>query len=320
MALKLDIYGSNDVSIAENVEFAQRAEAAGFDGVGLPDHLEHGRDGFISLALAAGATSRIEIYPAVANALTRHPFQLAGLANSLHELAPGRSKFNLATGASTAIHTGQQPATLARLRSTAVAIKRLLRGETVSFGTSAEERIIGATPPGPPVAITASGPRATQLAGEIADEALLLIGLTPALRAMGMRSLAEGAARAGRSLAGFPVTFVAPISVAATHEAALEQARGSVYTWLRVGRFNPGLDELGLQVPVPAKPQDISDRDLALMAEHFLIAGTPESCADRLHQLAGEGVERIALTTTGYNVVTAGLVGLFERHVFPALR
>ncbi len=75
-----------------------------------------------------------------------------------------------------------------------------------------------------------------------------------------------------------------------------------------------------VEVPVPEKPQDISDHDLALMAEHFLVVGTPEACAERLRQLADEGVERIALTTTGYNVVTAGIVDLFEQHVFPALR
>ena len=192
--MRIDVLGPTDASIAETVEFARRAEAAGAHGVGFPDHLEHGRDGFVALALAAKATSTLDLYPAVTNVLTRHPFQIAVLARSMQEIAGPRFKLVVGAGGSTAERTGQPPASRSRLRETVATLKALLRGDSVAFGVGGPQRIDDPAPPGPPVQLVASGPKAIRLAGEIADGALLFMGISRPIRDAGTALLAEGLA------------------------------------------------------------------------------------------------------------------------------
>src|SRR5437762_11157136 len=56
----------------------QDIEAAGFDGAGILDSQLLSRDTFVVLAQAAASTSRLTLFPAVTNPLTRHASVLAG--------------------------------------------------------------------------------------------------------------------------------------------------------------------------------------------------------------------------------------------------
>ncbi len=78
--------------------FAARCEDAGFDGVGIHDHPSSGRDAYLALALAAQATHRLRLFPATSSPVVRHPLVLASLANSLEEIAPGRTFLTVAPG------------------------------------------------------------------------------------------------------------------------------------------------------------------------------------------------------------------------------
>jgi 5,10-methylenetetrahydromethanopterin reductase len=70
--------------------FIKCVEDAGFHGVGVNDHRHQGRDVYAVLALAAAATSRLTLFPATSNPVTRHPLVLASSVNSLAEIARGR--------------------------------------------------------------------------------------------------------------------------------------------------------------------------------------------------------------------------------------
>src|SRR2546429_382878 len=59
------------------VRLVQDIEAAGFDGAGILDSQLLSRDTFVVLAQAATSTSRLTLFPAVTNPLTRHPSVLA---------------------------------------------------------------------------------------------------------------------------------------------------------------------------------------------------------------------------------------------------
>ncbi|MCX7381954.1 MAG: TIGR03617 family F420-dependent LLM class oxidoreductase [Alphaproteobacteria bacterium] len=73
---------------------AARAEADGFDGVTTPE-LAH--DPFIPLAMAAVATSRVELATSVAIAFPRSPMIVANLAWDLHAASGGRYVCGLGT-------------------------------------------------------------------------------------------------------------------------------------------------------------------------------------------------------------------------------
>src|SRR3989454_5593160 len=87
-------------------------EAAGFDGAGILDSQMLSRDTFVVLGQAAAATSRLTLFPAVTNPLTRHASVLAGAIQSVEELAPGRGKFVMGTGYTSARTIRRRAATL----------------------------------------------------------------------------------------------------------------------------------------------------------------------------------------------------------------
>src|SRR5215204_7588793 len=195
MQIRVDIRVPVGVPMPELVEFVKRCEDAGFYGVGIHDHHHSGRDTYMALALAASSTGRICLYPATSNTVTRHPLVLAALANSLEEVAPGRTLLTLAPGFLSVESAGKRRAPREKLRKDMTTVRRLLAGETVySSGTPVRLRNRPERPP--PVLLTASGPRLLELAGEVADGALILMGLHPDSVAAAREHLRIGAHRA----------------------------------------------------------------------------------------------------------------------------
>src|SRR5947208_12706378 len=111
----------------------QDVEAAGFDGAGILDSQLLCRDTFATMALAATQTSRLTLFPAVTNPFTRHASVLASAIQTVEELAPGRIKFVIGTGYTSASTIGRKPATLAQMRACISTVKALLAGKSADF-------------------------------------------------------------------------------------------------------------------------------------------------------------------------------------------
>ena len=119
-------------------------------------------------------------------------------------------------------------------------LRRLLAGEEVAFGPTST-RLRNRSAPPTPVYLLAAGPRMIELAGEVADGAFLMVGLHPAGVGAARRHLEAGAQRAGRSLDGFPVTYVVTLGLGPDDEIGAR--------WVRAGsrRASPSS-------PTPAPP------------------------------------------------------------------
>jgi 5,10-methylenetetrahydromethanopterin reductase len=286
--------------LAELAAFVARCEAAGFDGVGIHDHPSSGRDAYLALAFAAQATHRLRLFPATSSPLVRHPLLLASLARSLEEIAPGRTYLTVAPGFISTRSVGVPRAPVAVMREAILDLRRLLAGEAVEFGgTSTRLRNRSATPT--PVYLLAAGPRMIELAGEVADGAFLMVGLHPTGVRSALRHLEEGAGRAGRSLAGFPVVFVVTLGLGADAEvgtrwvrswfapsqAFLNYPSASNLLWLR---------KAGFEIAEAHDPAAIPEDQARQMADAFGLFGRPERCAERLLQAQEEaGVEHVFL-------------------------
>src|SRR5262247_1765507 len=103
-------------------------EAAGFDGAGILDSQMLARDTFVILGQAASSTSRLTLFPAVTNPITRHPSVLAGATQTVEEIAQGRVKFIVGSGYTSASTIGRKPATLAEMRACITTVRALLDG------------------------------------------------------------------------------------------------------------------------------------------------------------------------------------------------
>ncbi|MBL6614705.1 MAG: LLM class flavin-dependent oxidoreductase [Reyranella sp.] len=287
-------------SLPDLAAFIVRCENAGLDGVGIHDHPSSGRDAYLALALAAQATNRLRLFPATSSPLVRHPLVLASLAHSLEEIAPARIDLTVAPGFISTRSIGQRRAPVAIMREAIVELRQLLAGEAVDFGsTSTRLRNRSAVPTR--VHLLAAGPRMIELAGEVADGAFLMVGLHPAAVRAARAHLEAGAARAGRSLANFPVVFVTTLGLGSDAEVGARWVR----SW-----FAPGqpflnypsasnlrwLAEAGFAVAEAHDPAAIPEGEASRIADAFGLFGPPERCAERLLRAREEaGIEHVFL-------------------------
>jgi 5,10-methylenetetrahydromethanopterin reductase len=314
--------------LPELADLVARCEAAGLDGVGIHDHPSSGRDAYVALALAARATRRLALFPATSSPIVRHPLLLASLAHSLEELAPGRSRLTMAPGFISTRSIGKPRGTVAAMREAVRDVRRLLAGEAVGFGPT-ETRLRNRSPVPTPVYLLAAGPRMTELAGEVADGAFLMVGLDAAAVRAARHHLAEGARRAGRSLEGFPVVFVVTLGLGADAAAGARWVR----SWFAPGQpflAYPSaanlhwLAEAGFPLPEPLDPAAIAEDQARRIADAFGLFGPPERCAERLLQAREEaGVEEVFLFPAhdlagGYEMPEAEMEA-FERIIRPRL-
>jgi 5,10-methylenetetrahydromethanopterin reductase len=106
-------------------------------------------------------------------------------------------------------------------------------------------------PPHPdiPIIMAASGPRTLQLAGEIADGVLIMVGAHPGCIQWALEHVETGMARAGRDRAEVSRTLVITACVDDDRQRAIDLMRPCVGNLLRHSLVNELLDRAGLAVP-----------------------------------------------------------------------
>jgi 5,10-methylenetetrahydromethanopterin reductase len=328
--------------IPELTRLLQGVEAAGFDGAGILDSQMICRDTFVTLAQAAVQTSRMTLFPAVTNPFTRHASVLAGGIQSVEELAPGRVKFVIGTGYTSASTIGRKAATLAEMRACVATVKALLAGQSVDFdGTPG--RLVFASGRCIPVIMAASGPKALEVAGEVADGVMALVGFNRGIVETALEHVERGAKRSGRRLEDLEIIWAVRTGTAATTAEARRLARPTVVHWGILRWGGHWLGPAGVKVPQYEIPEavhkiypDLShaeDWDAAIAATSFVsdeviadlcdaygLIGTPEHCAERITEMNKLGVQN--LYVMGFQTFAApeGEIRGFRDVVFPRLR
>jgi 5,10-methylenetetrahydromethanopterin reductase len=317
-------------------------EAAGFDGVGLLDSQLLCRDTFVTLGLAAVRTSRMTLYPAVTNPFTRHVSVLAGAARSVEELAPGRTKIVIGTGYTSAHTIGRRPATLAEMRRCITDLRALLAGQAVDFGTTSGRLAFAS---GGPIAVlmAASGPKAIELAGEIADGVMLSVGFHRGIVDAVLGHLAAGARRGGRTLADLEIVWTVRVGIAATTAEARRQARPNVVHQAILSPRSHWLDSAGLTLPrfeIPDAVRNIypdlshardweqaieatafvPDEVIAELCDTFGLVGTAEHCARRIVDMTEAGVTSLYVQGFQTFAPPEAEIRAFRDEIFPRLR
>lgn len=294
----------------ETLRWAQVAEDAGFDIVGIADSQSLYRDVYMCLALCAANTSTVRLGPRVINPLTRHPAIAAGAAATLDELAPGRTMLGIGSGDSAVLNLGLRPATHARLRDYVETVRRLLRdGEAEWQGRLSRLTWRRAEVP---IYLAASGPRTLRLAGEIADGVIINTGLLPEIVRDSIEQVRQGAAAAGRRIEDIdmwwlPLTNLRDDRVRAVDEIAmtLASAGSHLSRFTTEGKHIPPelherVVELGRRYHVDQhdKP-DSANRGLIdelglrdYLAERFAVAGTFEDCTAKLESAIEAGARQ----------------------------
>ena len=310
--------GTTVRSFDEYKRWLQTAEAAGFDMLTCGDSQSLWAECFTLMTFAATVTQRPNLAITVSNPCTRHPAVAASACASVQQIAGGRFRFGLASGDSALRNIGVQPGSVDLLERYMRAVQTMTAGGTVEW-EGAKNTLHWLHEPTPvPVWIAAEGPRTQRIAGRYADGIVLSNCLTPDRLAVAMEHIGAGAAEAGRNVDDIEIWHMCNLIFAETEDAGIDKIRSVLAgTANHVFRFtleNKGLPEelkervrnmmgeydsrfhahTGAANPNEALLDKYGLRDY--LARQGTIAGPPERCVERLHEVAGYGVKNLVVS------------------------
>lgn len=324
--------------LPEVVDCVRRAEAGGYGTAWLPDSQFLFRDAWMALGASAVATSRIRLAAGVTNLRTRHPSVTASALQTLEEAAPGRAALGLGTGDTSVKTLGWPPSHLSDVESGVQEIRSLSAGEALDLGRG-PVHLQGATGHTPPVFLAATGPRALELAGRIADGVLMMVGVSPTLIGQALEHVQRGLESAGRTRQDIEVCVGALCHVAdsvtdvvriAKPHCVGDAQRGAERLLRHAGvRFRmavpahiPGVypdithaDDWDSAVDVAGRW--IADDDTRRYAELFTFVATPDELIERLRQAAEAGADSFYFRHYRSYVVPDDLIDSFASAVLP---
>ncbi len=312
---------------------ARRAEAQGWDGIGLGDSQSRTGDPYVCLTLAAAVTDTLGLATYVTNPVTRHASVTATSAFTLQRFSGGRMILGIGRGDSALAHLGRAPAHLKWFEAYLEHLQTYLAGGEVGFEESnipdeaapPVDRISLAKAPGHssicwaggepdepkvPVEVTATGPRVIGIAARQADRIILAVGADPRRVAWGIQTAREAARRAGRDIDS--LRFGACVNVACDDDPAAARELGRPSAGL-FARFSAMYGEVvgpvdDSQAGVLHRLHDRYNMDehgrqagqqAAALTDDFMdryaIAGPPEHCADKLTELRKLGVTKFVI-------------------------
>jgi 5,10-methylenetetrahydromethanopterin reductase len=290
------------------VSLAQRADGS-IDQLWVIDSQLAMKDAYVAMALALWETSQISVGTGVTNLQTRHLSVLASSFATLASVGPGRVVLGLGAGDSAVFPLGFRPSKIADLRSAIDALRRLLRGETVSWPGGTLQ--LPFTPdPAPPLYLSASQPRMLELAGEVADGVIVMGVANRDFIETQLAHVAAGAQRAGREPGQVAVDVWTTISVGDDPAAAVNDVKSwasAKARWMSTWKDMPAsLEHFRPEMEAAARSYDFGDH-LSVRADHaqtvsddlaatLAVAGDSQTCAARLADIAALGPDRLTLT------------------------
>ena len=296
-------------SIDEAVSYARLVEELGFDTMWAIDSQQLYTELYTTLTVCAHATEEVELAPGITNPVSRHPSVTASAISALDQVAKGRASLGIGAGDSAVYSIGKTPTTVSELHEAATTIQSLFAGETVEFG--GEPFALETIERPVDVYIAAEGPKTLRMAGAVGDGVIFGGGPRPeTVENLGLENIRAGATEAGRDPEDLRLIALTPACVADSQSEAVEQLRPIIepIAW---HNFSFSVEEApahlqeDLQQLADAHDmqehgkeeaeaiQDIPDEVWEYLGDRFAVAGPPEACRARLHQLADLGVDHV---------------------------
>jgi 5,10-methylenetetrahydromethanopterin reductase len=316
------------------------AEATGFDLLTCGDSQSLWADCFSLMTFAAMATKRPDLAITVSNPATRHPAVIASACASVQQLAGGRFRYGLASGDSALRNIGVAPSSVAEIERAMRAVQTMTAGGTYDDrGTKLALHWLPQPAP-VPVWIAAEGPKTQRLAGRLADGIILSNCLTPERLAVAMEHIAAGAAEAGRSVDSIEIWHMCNLIFAPSEREGIDSIRSvlagtanHVFRFTLAGKGLPAELEgriRGLMGeyqsrfhahPGASNPNEGLIDKYGLrdyLARQGTIAGPPERCVERLHEVASYGVRNLVVSQ--FISDQLGWMKTFGERVLPQFR
>ncbi len=290
----------------EMLDLVQLADKAGYTHIWLGDSQLIWREVYVNLGAAAMVTERAVLAQGVTNPLTRHITVTASALATLSELTGGRVAMGIGAGDSSVETWGARPATMAQLGAAVRTVRSLLAGEHVQM-SHGEAHLTWVKPLKMPLFVAGSGPKILRVAGQVADGAIILVGVAPEYVQAAIEAIREGAREVGRDLEaeGFQFVLWTPVSIDKDGQKARDAVKAHVARVLKrplpftltdpdreVQRRIYAEYEYYEHMVVGTHHGDIVPDELV---SRFAIAGTVEECREQVERLKETDLNQIAI-------------------------
>ncbi|MDI2098647.1 LLM class flavin-dependent oxidoreductase [Ruicaihuangia caeni] len=305
-------------SVPEQLELAQLAEENGYSSIWVCE-TRLARDAISVMGAIAARTQRIQIGSGVVNTWNRNPALMAMTFATLNNLAPDRVIMGLGAywdplAAKQGIVRSKP---LTQMRQYVDVVRRLLAlEENVTFKSDllsvdglsldlghGDPRV----PQNVPIYLGPTGPKMMELAGEVADGALINGLLKPDYIVESIEHIRIGAERAGRALDDIAKPVYVNVALDEDGDNARRAARRLYAMYLgqqpHIGLASGLPEEFLAEVKRvvgqwPSRPEALDEatelvtEDIAL---NYIAAGTREECQEQLKKWEATGVDEIVI-------------------------
>lgn len=325
-------FGLNLAGFAPALDTAKLAKAAekhGFKHVWIADENPSPlcRDVIVNMTTVALKTSEIKIGTGICNFYTKHPALLAVLASTLEEMANGRVVVGLGPGGEMplrplGIKMWEKP--LATVREGINVMNRVLAGETVNYDgemIKANGVHLSFHPKTKiPVYLAARSPKFMQMVGELADGSLLNTPFHYIVNAL--KTIEEGASKAGRSMDEIDVGNILPFAIAENDSEARKRVR-HLATFMTAFTADSVHEALGTKIERVASIREALQKGMDAeamglmtdeMIDEFSVAGKPNKCLGRVEEFFKAGVTQMifvmpdgkkGITSAGTDIISS---------------
>jgi 5,10-methylenetetrahydromethanopterin reductase len=303
-------------SLKKVVSVAKLAEELGFSQIVHADQRFKGeKDVFVTLAADALNTEKIALGPCVSDPFSRIPAMLASAIASIDELSGGRAVLGIGAGGSgfAEMHLERKQVNQA-LRESITIIRDLFTGRTVDF-EGAVYQLTGAklrfdVRPDLPILLATRSPLNLELAGELADGAIIATYTSKEQLRYAVEHIWAGAKKAGRRPEDVRLISWVYTSISDDGKQAVANVRPFVTQALvntspaAYPEILKGFDEDVLQFLRQCHDAGRDGRAMAQadttyltddVIKRFSVAGTAEDCIARIREIESFGINEIWL-------------------------
>jgi len=337
--------------VDKTVETARFLESSGYDSVWMSDETLVFNSPpdlvvpeiFPTLAMVAASTKKVKVGTAVLDASIRHPAKTAQSVATVDSISHGRLRVGIGGGEA----GNREPFGIAmdhpfgRMEEAVKVMKLLFKANyknPVSFSgefyslKNAYLKIRPTREEGPPIIISAFGPRALRLAGQIGDGWLSFSHTPESYKAVLNGPIADAAKAAGRTLRGFETTIVLPIGVSKDHAKVKKVIGGIAKDWIVWSPDNmrliaPGTQQPEVRQPYAKRNDPTAVKTLAGIARQIpddiairtAIGGSADECVEQLARFARSGVRQVILYVVGIDEAWPTAVRTISKKILPHL-
>ena len=252
-------------SLERAITRARLADELGFDSV-YTTHIA-GRDSLSVLAAYAVTTNRIRMGTGVLPIFSRTPVSTAQTAATIDELSEGRMVIGLGVSHQVTVENWfdskiTKPVT--QMREYVGIVRAIFRGEDPPEGESfnTKFRFMGYEARDElPIYIGALSPNMLQLAGEVADGAMLWLCNPNYIRDVVVPEVTKGREKAGKSMDDFDIVAAVPSGIAEDREAAFGAMRQELLTYFTLPFYRTMIERSGYEDDIKAFDEAMGSGD-----------------------------------------------------------